>query len=147
MTIIYISIHPPNMVWTIISAAKCLGEYLLVISSSLFSGHCPANHFQCVNSPAAFSGSTHMMHKTVRTCCLNKNIISTTVAILIPFTTAFRQNILCAALESKVLLAYFMICKLGSRKMNWLAQGDMESIGEMGTQTISAWLNWIPKIL
>lgn len=73
--------------WTIIPAAKCLGGYLPVIGSSLFFGHCPANHFQCVNSPVAFSGSTPMMRKTIRTCCLNRYIMSTTIAI--PFSYCF----------------------------------------------------------
>lgn len=107
--------------WTIIPAAQCPGEYLLVMVSSLFSGHCPANHFPCVNTPAAFRGAPLMMHKSIRTRCLNRSITSAT--IVIHFSCCFQTGFLCTALGSTELLTYFVLSELGDRQMKWLAQG------------------------
>lgn len=117
-------IHLPTLLtrlWTIIPAAECPGEYLLVMGSSRFSGHCPAKHFQCANSPAAFRGAAHMMHKSIRTRCLNRSITSAT--IVIHFSACFQTGFLCPALGRTELLTYFVLSELGDKEIKWLAQG------------------------
>lgn len=98
---------------TIIPAAKCPGEYLLVVGSCLFSGHGPANHFQCANSPAAFRGAAHMMHKSIRTRCLNRSIASPTIAVHL--SGCFQAGFSCTALRSTELLTYLLLSELGDR--------------------------------
>lgn len=118
MTIIYIFIHSHNVALNVVPAAKCLGEYLLVTRSSLLYGHCPTKHFQGINSPTAFARPAHMMHKAIRTHCLNKYTITTTIAILIPSSYYFRTDFffLSMALGSKSKVLCFWICKLGKEK-------------------------------
>lgn len=145
----YLYIYP-LITWlgTIVPAAKCLGEYLLVIGSSLLSGHCPTKHFRCINSPTAFSRSARMMRKTIRTHCLNKYTITTTIAILIPSFTAFRQIFFYPWLLG-VKYHYRILGYASWEQKNEVTcpRSYRRSIREIRTKTLSAWLNWVLKIL
>lgn len=149
MTIIYIFIHSHNVALNVVPAAKCLGEYLLVTGSSLLYGHCPTKHFQGINSPTAFARPAHMMHKAIRTHCLNKYTITTTIAILIPSSYYFRTDFFFYPWLLGVRVKYCVFGYASWEKKNEVTcpRSYRRSIREIRTKTLSAWLNWVLKIL